>query len=257
MKRNFSLLLLAVALPLLVGGCISDNSTREVEDALSAVADAWQNKDIEKYLAGWTDNGLKETFDVTREEAKEFLKESIGDQLYVFRAISNVNVTGESATAEAQIAEGLLLKPSRFSLIKQSGAWKIDREEHLSPAIPSGVTVVDLKLTEFAFVYDPALITNGNVAFRVENVGKQPHEVALVKVPADLDVQQALRSPEPPPGIEDVGFILLQHTGDTMNMVFTQTLAPGRYLMVCFLPDTEGDGQPHALKGMWAEFVIR
>ena len=114
-----------------------------------------------------------------------------------------------------------------------------------------------MKLTEFAFVYDPALITSGHIAFRVENVGKQPHEVALVKVPAGLDVQQALRSPEPPPGIEDIGFILLQHTGETMNMVFTQALAPGRYLMVCFLPDTEGDGQPHALKGMVSEFTIQ
>jgi len=256
-KRNVLLLLLALALPLLVWGCISDNDAREVEDALRAVADAWQNKDTEKYLAGWTDKGLREAFDVTRAEAKEFLRESIGDQLYVFRAISNVKVTGESATAEAQIVEGLLLKPSRFSLIKESGAWKIDREEHLVPAIPSGVTVVDLKLTEFAFVYDPALITSGHIAFRVENVGKQPHEVALVKVPAGLDVQQALRSPEPPPGIEDIGFILLQHTGETMNMVFTQALAPGRYLMVCFLPDTEGDGQPHALKGMVSEFTIQ
>lgn len=257
MVKGACLRLLALGLPLLLAGCFNDQGAREVQTALRAVADAWESKDVERYLAGWTDRALAETFDATREEAREYLRQSIGDQVYVFRAISNVKINGASASADVDIVEGLLLKPSRFSLIKEDGAWKIDAEEHLVPAIPSGVRAVELQLAEFAFVFEPSTIAGGNIAFKVENVGRQPHEVALVKVPADLDVQQALRSPEPPPGIEDIGYIVLEHTGDRMNMVFTRPLSPGHYLMVCFLPDTEGDGQPHAFKGMWAQFVIR
>lgn len=46
--------------------------------------------------------------------------------------------------------------------------------------------------------------------------------------------------------------------GDTTNIVFTKPLAPGRYLLACFVPDeTEGEnGTPHALKGMYKEFTI-
>ena len=42
--------------------------------------------------------------------------------------------------------------------------------------------------------------------------------------------------------------------GDTRNIVFTDSLPDGRYVMLCFLPDT--DGAPHVSKGMWKEFRV-
>jgi hypothetical protein len=47
--------------------------------------------------------------------------------------------------------------------------------------------------------------------------------------------------------------------GEKSNVVFAEPLGPGRYVMICFRPDTtEGpDGPPHALKGMVHEFIVK
>lgn len=44
--------------------------------------------------------------------------------------------------------------------------------------------------------------------------------------------------------------------GNSLNLVFTQALEPGRYVILCFLPDiTDPEGTPHFFKGMLAEFT--
>lgn len=128
--------------------------------------------------------------------------------------------------------------------------------EHLSPEIPSGVTAIDLSMSEFAFSFDASAVTSDQtIAFSVENVGEQPHEIGLARVPADFDLQAALQSEEEPPGIEEIGFLDPQDPGATANLVFTEPLEPGRYVMVCFIEDP-ATGQPHALLGMFSDFTI-
>jgi len=46
--------------------------------------------------------------------------------------------------------------------------------------------------------------------------------------------------------------------GEENKLVFTGELGPGRYLMVCFLPDAnDPEMTPHAFKGMASVFRIQ
>jgi len=116
------------------------------------------------------------------------------------------------------------------------------------------VTAIDLNLTEYAFNFDESEITSGDIAFNVSNIGGEEHQVVLAKFPEDLDVEEAIRSEEDPEGIEAVGEVDPLDPGADTSFLFTEPLEAGRYVMVCFVE--AADGEPHALKGMWAEFTI-
>jgi hypothetical protein len=60
------------------------------------------------------------------------------------------------------------------------------------------------------------------------------------------------------PGVTFIAGIDVE-PGETSNLVFAEPLEAGRYLFICFRPDTsEGpDGTPHALKGMYKELTIK
>ena len=93
--------------------------------------------------------------------------------------------------------------------------------------------------------------------FEVENVGKQVHEVALTKLGDGVDLNTALATGDQhPEGIEIVGRIEIK-PGRSTNMVLDNAIEPGRYAFVCLMPDTEGDGAPHAMKGMITEFTVK
>ena len=105
---------------------------------------------------------------------------------------------------------------------------------------------------------------SGNVAFKAKNVGDQPHEIALATLSGSVTLQQLLQQlatlgpddPEPA-GVEFLAGVGPVEPGKNANLVFTERLPAGRYLMVCFLPD-QNDSQetPHVLKGMAVEFSV-
>jgi hypothetical protein len=112
-------------------------------------------------------------------------------------------------------------------------------------------------MNEFAFALIATDVTTETIAFEAENVGEQDHEIALAKIPADADVQELLHTEDDVPGFEFIGGAGPAEPGDTINLVLTEGLEPGRYLMVCFLPDTDDPEEtPHAFKGMTAEFTL-
>jgi hypothetical protein len=59
-------------------------------------------------------------------------------------------------------------------------------------------------------------------------------------------------------GVEFIGGTNDVAAGESSNIVFVAPLEAGRYVMVCFLPDTdEGpEGTPHFAKGMVKEFTV-
>jgi hypothetical protein len=247
-----------VAVAALAAACGGDDGEEgEIKDTADAIVKAYNDKDVDAFLSYWTDSGIQEGFDATREEAKEFLAEGLGEPPMSIRSISNIEVSGDTATADVELVFGIALEPERDSFVKEGGVWKIDATEALSPEIPSGVTAIDLKLSEFAFDFDASAITSGDIAFRAENVGEQPHEIAIARVPEDLDLEEALQSEETPPGVEDIAFVEPLDPGAKTNVVFTEALEPGRYVLLCFLPDEEDpEGTPHVFKGMQAEFTV-
>ena len=249
------LLALALIAPMVLVACGGDGDDEgEVEDAVRIVIDNLNQKNVEGLLARFTDKGLQELFDMTREDARrEFAESNAGPPASV-RNLSNTKVSGDTATIDAELTFGIVIELSRLSMIMEGGIWKIDGEDQLSPAIPTGMTIVDVGLTEFAFVYNPAALTSGNVAFKLENVGEQEHQLLIAKVPEGPPLFDLLTQDDV---VEFVGGIDVE-PGTQRNLVFTEALPPGRYAVVCFLPDVnDPEGTPHAFKGMMSEFTIR
>lgn len=256
--------LAAVALVLLLGGCKDGDDGKdktEVEDAVRSLIEAYTDKDSDAFLAALTDKGLAELFGVSEEELADFkaqLPQFIGEDPPVIRSFANTEVSGETATTELESEGTGTIEIDRFHLVRVEDAWKVDGFEGfvVSPDIPDGYTVIDLPVQEFAFGLDPTQVETGKVAFKVRNVGQQPHEVPLLRLAEGVILEEALQSEGQPEGIEFVGRIEIQ-PGKESNMVLLNDLTPGRYALVCFFPDTEDpEGTPHAFKGMQMEFEL-
>lgn len=236
----------------------------EVEAAIEAAVAAWNGKDVDGLIAGFTDAGLVNTFGEEGQPAEEVaaaLPEFIGSEPISDAEFNDVTISGDTATADLQWRIGPALQRVEITLVDVDGMWKIDnQEEDLKVEVPAGTAEVPIDLNEFAFALDASLITDadGPVALTANNVGEQQHELGLARIPADADIDELLRSEDDPPGVEFIAGIGPIEPGDDESLVLAEPLEPGRYVMVCFLPDTtEGpDGTPHALKGMVKEFTI-
>lgn len=266
MKPELLFLSLLLPLAVLATACTTETKDQDqsssaaagnVESSVRSAANAWNDKDLDRFLVRWTDNGLKEEFGVTHEEAKEALSPRMGEPNIDVRRVSNTDVNGNTATTDVEFIFGSTVQPERLSLVKEGDTWKIDGTEPLRAEVPGGVTAVDVKMTEFTFGFDRSSVTDGNVALRVENIGMQPHELVLIKMDEDFDLQKALQSPGEPEGLDFVGAIGPLETGEQSNLVFAKKLQPGRYAMVCFMPDiNDQQHTPHLLKGMIVEFTV-
>ena len=224
-----------------------------VKDFYQAGTAAWNAGDVDGFLASLTDQGVIAAFDAPREVAKEFLPEFIG--LFPVEVVEfhSIEVALDRATVDVSYNTGAFRERALESLVKESGEWKTDGQEGLSPQIPSGVTIVDMRYVDYGFEFDAEDTSSGNFAFKVENAGQESHELILVKLEPGLELEQALQLP--PDQLQFVGQGGTLPPGETIDMVFAGPLESGRYGLVCFIP-TE-DGTPHAFLGMAAEFSVQ
>lgn len=114
---------------------------------------------------------------------------------------------------------------------------------------------ITVKLVDYGF--EPSKpITAGKHIIRIENAGKQPHELVLVRLAPGKTVQQLASWVEkmdgPPPG-EPLGGVASIHPGG--YGFITADLTPGDYGFLCFVPDSK-DGKPHVAHGMVEQFKI-
>ena len=138
----------------------------------------------------------------------------------------------------------------------------------LTVTAPSGVTQagaaatsaptpdVHLELFEYGFRLSKPLVA-GKHTIHVMNVGTQEHEAVFEKLAPgktvrDVDAwfEGGQQGPAPlaaTPGMAGLG---KGRTG-----TFTTTLTPGRYAIVCFIPDAK-DGKPHEMHGMVKEITV-
>lgn len=255
-------LTLVFAIPAFAVACGGDGGSEadkaEVEQTVTELA-GYGAADVDAFLAGVTDNVLENFFGFTREECKENAEDCVGDPTESV-SLANTKVSGDTATTEGTFGdedgdeETFLL-----SLVREDGVWKLDALRSVPQEIPEGVKKVNLELNEFAFGFNATEIEDGNFAFVAKNVGKQNHQVLVLKVPEGLDIQEFIQSEEEAEveGVEDIAFTLPFPPDDEANVVFDEPLEPGRYALLCFVPDSEDpERTPHALKGMTAEFTI-
>jgi len=122
-----------------------------------------------------------------------------------------------------------------------------------------GPNVVTITTSEYAFGM-PDTIPAGLTTFRLVNQGKELHHASLVrlrdgKTVADFQagLAAAMQSHAPPPSwITFAGGPNAVTLGDTG--VATETLEPGSYVFVCWIPSL--DGVPHVMKGMLHPLVV-
>ena len=254
------LLLLPIALVSLA--CGGDDELRksaeaaqgEVEKTVQSATDAYNKQDVAGFVSFWTDRGLEEEFGATREEILANPDQFLGGPPRQIRSMENTRIRLDQAATDAEFTLAKSLERERIGLLREDNAWKIAGTQPLGVSIPSGTEEVYVQMDEFLFEFDAGDIQDGNIAFRAYNTGEQAHELVFMSVPEDFDLQAVSALP---PGVEVVGGIAPKTPGQEANLVFSETLAAGRYVMLCFLPDTnDPQGTSHVLKGMAAEVII-
>jgi uncharacterized cupredoxin-like copper-binding protein len=114
---------------------------------------------------------------------------------------------------------------------------------------------ITMSLRDYSFVLSGQMAA-GRRVIEVRNDGAQTHEVELVRLAPGKSVHDVLAWVEkpagPPPGMPLGGVSPLARGGVA---TFEVNLPPGRYGMICFLPDVK-DGKPHHEHGMIQEFEV-
>jgi hypothetical protein len=211
-------------------------------------------EEIDYYIAHVTDSFLQEFGTESVDACLEDAAECIGDPLTeVSIDPESVEIDGDSGELVLAAAEGNF----GFEAVKEGDEWKATGLFVPDDDIPEGTEVVDLDLTEFAFEGDleSDAVSSGDFAFHMTNTGEQAHEAILVPLPDEGAIEDLLQdeSFQPEPVFVKFPF----GSDEEADVALPEALEPGRYGLVCFLPDTDdAEGAPHAFKGMVAEFTV-
>ncbi len=242
-------------------GCTDpEEGSAAAEQAIQDVVTAWNASDADAFAALFTDAGLVAVFgegeDAPRADIVAFLPEVVGDGALAIREISSES-TDTGADVTVLWVSGKVLESLRFSLIDDGGTWKIDGQETLEVEAPAGATVVNVDLNEFAFGLDASQITSASpIVLQGSNVGTQLHHMVFAKIPEDAVIEEILASDDPA-GVENIGGGEPFPPGESQTLVIAEPLEPGRYALVCFLPDTtDPEETPHAFQGMVADITV-
>jgi hypothetical protein len=127
-----------------------------------------------------------------------------------------------------------------------------------APAVAAAEPAADITVTlsDYAFAFSTPF-TAGPHTLRVENVGPQLHEISFERLADGKTMQDYVAWGQagmkgPPPSVPAGGLV-----GPTVGQhaYLTIDLAPGTYLVTCYVPD-EKDQKPHVAHGMMQELTI-
>lgn len=260
-------------LPAVAVACGDDDGGGDedaIREVLRTVERSWADQDYDTFASVHTEDGLRaelaDAGDIETEEGRRQVFEEItAEERTIIHAIRTVEVDGETASAQIEVYnEGRESPPASAVIIavgvdfvKDGDDWKVDNIElGGSPEVPDGADVVAAQANEFAFSLEKTEFDGGAIAFEIENVGQQPHHVVIEKAPEDFDIEEALQSEEPPDLVR-LGGTPPWDPGETRTVTLTEELEPGRYILLCLMPDTDDPEEtPHVLKGMHAEFRV-
>jgi len=127
------------------------------------------------------------------------------------------------------------------------------------PASTASLPAADvaIKLTDFDFVFSRPL-TRGHHVIAVTNTGTQPHMLVIQLHPTGKGNKEFLDWANNPKGqsapSQGMGGVTEIAPGATV--VMEGNFAPGRYGLICFVPDTK-TGKPHFMLGMQKEITVK
>jgi uncharacterized cupredoxin-like copper-binding protein len=237
----------------------------DVEAAAQETAQAYNSGDVDAFLATVSDDFISNVFGAFGASTKDDLRQaaasgdfSIGDPPFEDFQVSNVTVSGDSATADDSHKEGRALINERLSFVRVGESWLLDDINPNRVEAPEGATEANVGLVEFAFNLNRLSFPAGDVTFQASDDGKQMHEMGIVKLPEGVSLEEAVQAEDPEAlGVTDVAFFAPIEPG-TQATWTVEDLEPGRYAYACFIPDEDDpEGTPHALKGMVGEFTVQ
>jgi hypothetical protein len=132
--------------------------------------------------------------------------------------------------------------------------------------LPEPESSATLTMAEYVIEVSEGELRAGSQLVKIENVGAQPHFIAVFRGPDDMTAEQvgvaldeemaamesgtpvAYSGLNPDEDLMPVVFTATQSTGTTMWQ--SMDLEPGTYGIACFFPDLES-GIPHVYLGMW------
>jgi len=230
----------------------------DIEAAVRQFFVDYNAKNVDGVLAVLSDKVLQQQINVTRESAAAALAQYLGNPPQELTDVANIKVSGDNATADVTFKQTGVLLREQETLVRQDGGWIFDDFLPLDTPIPDGMKTIGLKLKDYKFDFDGSAIPNDAAfAFKISNTGQAEHELRLEKVPADFDVDQFVQTQQLPEGtsLDDITYVGPLAPGDKGTIVFSEPLAPGRYVMFSF--STDNEGTPDADRGMTAEFTIK
>jgi len=126
---------------------------------------------------------------------------------------------------------------------------------------------VEVTAADYSFDGIPAELPAGRVAFLLSNEGNEPHEMGLARkkdgVTESWDELLALPEDQVMEKVDQLGGAFAPNQ-EAKGLAIAD-LEPGEYVAVCFIPvgtsidesgEHMGDGPPHFMEGMKAEFTV-
>ena len=121
-----------------------------------------------------------------------------------------------------------------------------------SAEFPGRAPTVEVTMDEYRFSLDPPGRA-GRTVFTATTTGRLDHEMVLVHLPEGFPaIREQLRS-DTRRAVDTLA--TAPSRGPGRSGTFAVDLTPGRYALICFV--TDPDGEQHARKGMNAEFRVR
>lgn len=114
-----------------------------------------------------------------------------------------------------------------------------------------------IEATEYEF--DSRGLTSGRNRVRYDNAGREPHFVEGLRIKPGktiADIRKFLRDEKGPEPFTQSGLFVSAITDGGVSQTLELDLRPGKYALICFVPDRKG-GPPHAVKGMVSEATVR
>lgn len=242
-----------------------------VATLIEASVAAENAKDVDAFLALWTDAGLEQYDSGTREELEADASDFGQDTIEIVD-IPEVEVDGDAATAvvhatvDSETSFAVPLYEVEFAAIREGDAWLLDGFEFKGGApITGDVPTVDVTAIDYGFQISP-METTGDFAIRFENAGEEQHEISLFLGPDGVDAGTARddlkdvdgESLENVPDGYEGTHIAFAEAGESYDLTFAAPLEPGTYVLACYIPKggfgeegpVDPEGAPHIELGM-------